>query len=138
MDFIDIIILIIGIVSTFILPGIFILWIISKFINKPQKREEYYDTGELKRVFYEKKWKKKEEFKKEGKEITYYRSGEINKIKILKRGKQEGETIVYYKTGEKYILSYYTQDALDGEYTIYEKNGTIIESHTYNKGVKVS
>jgi antitoxin component YwqK of YwqJK toxin-antitoxin module len=102
-------------------------------ILRPKEKREFYDTGELKFLYYLKK------DRKIGKETIYYRTGEINRIKHWdKKGELYGESIVFYRTGEKYIVSNYLDNELDGEYTVYHKDGTVIESYNYNNGGKAS
>jgi antitoxin component YwqK of YwqJK toxin-antitoxin module len=102
-------------------------------ISMPKAKREFYKTGELKCLYYLKK------DKKIGKEIIYYRTGEINKVKNWnKKGELYGESIVFYRTGKKYIVLNYRNNKLDGEYTVYNEDGSVLESHNYSDGGKAS
>jgi antitoxin component YwqK of YwqJK toxin-antitoxin module len=109
-----------------------VIWLIVFLIVRPKKKQELYDSGELKCLYYLKKGKKT------GQETIYYRTGEVNKIRMWKKDELSGGSIVFYRSGEKYIVSQYKNNALEGEYTVYHKNGTVLEAYNYNHGEKVS
>jgi antitoxin component YwqK of YwqJK toxin-antitoxin module len=125
MDIYDVITLII-----LCLPIALIVWFVIFMVTKPKRKKEFYETGELRHVYFEKK-----KIGKVKKETFYYRSGQENKITNWKKGKPQGQSVVFYPTGEKYIESNYDDGKLNGAYIVFSKDGSVMESHTYNAGV---
>ena len=121
-----------GIIAAIILisPVALIVWFIVFLVTRPRRKKEYYESGEIKHIYFLKKKKYKVK-----KETFFYRNGQKNKIKNWKKGKLEGKTVVFYPTGEKYIESNYSNGKLNGAYTVFSKDGSIMELFTYNEGV---
>jgi len=121
--------LIIGLIVLAI-PFVLITWFIVFLVTRPKRQKEFYESGELKHIYFQKKKKGKVK-----KETFFYRNGQKNKIKNWKKGVLEGQTLVFYPTGEKYIESNYKKGKLNGPYTVFAKDGSVLESFTYNEGV---
>jgi antitoxin component YwqK of YwqJK toxin-antitoxin module len=99
---------------------------------RPKRHMEYYESGELKHVYF---LKKNTQMVKQ--EVFYYRNGQVNKTKKWKKGVLQGDSQVFYGTGEIYIVSHYDGGALNGPYTVYDKDGSVLESHAYKEGALV-
>jgi antitoxin component YwqK of YwqJK toxin-antitoxin module len=98
-------------------------------VLRPKRHMEYYESGELKHVYF---LKKKTQMVKE--EVFYYRNGQVNKTKEWKKGVLQGDSRVFYGTGEIYIVSHYDSGTLNGPYTVYDKDGSVLESRAYKEG----
>ena len=68
--------------------------------------KEFYDTGEVRRIY------RLKNNQKQGIEKVYYKSGELNKEKHWKHGVPIGKSVTYYRTGEKYIIDTYNSGNL--------------------------
>lgn len=88
-------------------------------VYPPIKHEEYYETGEIKKVYYT------VNNKKHGEEIVYYPTGEKNKVSNWAHGLLDGSYTVFYRDQQVYILRNYSKGNLVDE-VIKDKNGNVI------------
>lgn len=103
------------------------IWVMLKIYFLPDVKKMKYDTGELRK----KKYIYKRKMAGHVKEVFYYRSGKLNKIKHLFNGKQHGETKIFYEDGTPYIECTYNEGSLSGEYKIYDVDGSMMETRNY-------
>ena len=86
------------------------------------KCEEFYPTGQLRKVcFYQ-------NGRKEGECLTYFKNGNLQKKKSFVNGYVIGNVEHYYITGEIRIRTHFNEKGRDEDVRIYEKTGDIIES----------
>jgi hypothetical protein len=72
----------------------------------------------------------------QGKDVIYYKSGKVNKIKNWENGVLQGECTTYYPNGKKYITSNYSLGKLNGDYMVFDKKQKLMEKFFYINGVK--
>lgn len=90
-----------------------------------KKVVEVYKDGKLKRVYYLLRKKK------DGEELVYYPTGELNKKRKWKNDLPQGNFIIYFKNGKTYITGIYHDGKYTGDYTIYDIEGKIIQTIKY-------
>ena len=101
------------------------------FLKKPLGAylEENWNTGQLKRKYYY-----NDSLGVVGKDLLYYRNGQLNKMRYWKNNNLEGVFEVFYSTGQKYIKGRYKAGKYDGKYIVFNKGGKIILECLFDNG----
>ncbi len=88
-------------------------------VYPPVKNEEYYETGEIKKIYYT------VNKQKHGEEIVYYPTGERNKITNWQNGLLDGSYTVFFRDQQVYIQRNYSKGILVNQ-IIKDKKGNVI------------
>lgn len=93
----------------------------------------YWDDGSLKSKYYI-----KGNNEKNGKEILYYRNGNVNRVSRWVNNELQGNSTVFYRSNNRYIDMRYKNGELDGVYTVYAENGEIMQKYVFKGGLLIS
>lgn len=117
--------------SLIIIGILLFIFITIFFFKKPSGKcvEEDWDSGQLKRKYYY-----KDDVGCVGKDLFYYRNGQLNKTRNWKNNLLEGNFEVFYSTGQKYIKGNYKSGNYDGKYVVFNKKGKLILECTFKNG----
>ena len=100
------------------------------FIMKAQKKEYFYDNGNLQSVGnlidgeLDGEWK------------TYYESGKLQTIKHFTKGKRTGELKAFYENGQLNALVHFVDDAQSGKFQFYNEDGTLAREGLWENGLQ--
>ena len=97
--------------------------------EKAQRRERRVECYESS-IIVKFKCEYVEDFK-DGEEILYYPTGEVNRIRHWKSGKLHGKVIVYYKNGAKYITGQYCYGKPVGNFCVFKSDGQKLKTIRY-------